>query len=217
MPARSFALLSVSSRSPRISATTISSFACRTLRQGCTSRNAPVPRPADRGTGRYRVCDRQRPGDLRHARADPFIVYTSNVFAILGLRSMYFMLAAAANRFVVSQGRSRRRAGPDRRQDHLEFWPAQGASACALPRGSLVVAGNSGPGRWRDPRLPLEDAAFCFEGKVISERFVECPFRAPVETCRLKVTNGAVARELPLVATLTIRRELDSLQAWDAN
>lgn len=31
---------------------------------------------------------------------DPFIVYTSNIFAILGLRSMYFMLAAAANRFV---------------------------------------------------------------------------------------------------------------------
>jgi tellurite resistance protein TerC len=31
---------------------------------------------------------------------DPFIVYTSNIFAILGLRSMYFMLAAAADRFV---------------------------------------------------------------------------------------------------------------------
>ena len=31
---------------------------------------------------------------------DPFIVYTSNIFAIIGLRSMYFMLAAAANRFV---------------------------------------------------------------------------------------------------------------------
>ncbi|WEX90013.1 TerC family protein [Sinorhizobium garamanticum] len=30
---------------------------------------------------------------------DPFIVYTSNVFAILGLRSMYFMLAAAAAQF----------------------------------------------------------------------------------------------------------------------
>lgn len=30
---------------------------------------------------------------------DPFIVYTSNIFAILGLRSMYFMLAAAAERF----------------------------------------------------------------------------------------------------------------------
>ena len=31
---------------------------------------------------------------------DPFIVYTSNVCAILGLRSMYFMLSAVVNRFV---------------------------------------------------------------------------------------------------------------------
>lgn len=30
---------------------------------------------------------------------DPFIVYTSNIFAILGLRSMYFMLSAAVTRF----------------------------------------------------------------------------------------------------------------------
>jgi len=30
---------------------------------------------------------------------DPFIVYTSNVFAILGLRSLYFLLAAAMNKF----------------------------------------------------------------------------------------------------------------------
>ncbi len=30
---------------------------------------------------------------------DPFIVYTSNIFAILGLRSMYFMLAEAIERF----------------------------------------------------------------------------------------------------------------------
>jgi tellurite resistance protein TerC len=30
---------------------------------------------------------------------DPFIVYTSNIFAILGLRSMFFMLAAAVERF----------------------------------------------------------------------------------------------------------------------
>lgn len=30
---------------------------------------------------------------------DPFIVYTSNIFAILGLRSMYFMLAAMVERF----------------------------------------------------------------------------------------------------------------------
>ena len=30
---------------------------------------------------------------------DPFIVYTSNVFAILGLRSLYFLLARVINRF----------------------------------------------------------------------------------------------------------------------
>ena len=31
---------------------------------------------------------------------DPFIVFTSNVFAILGLRSMYFLLAGVVHRFV---------------------------------------------------------------------------------------------------------------------
>ena len=30
---------------------------------------------------------------------DPFIVLTSNVFAILGLRAMYFLLAAVAHKF----------------------------------------------------------------------------------------------------------------------
>lgn len=32
--------------------------------------------------------------------ADPFLVYTSNVFAILGLRSLYFLLAGIMGRFV---------------------------------------------------------------------------------------------------------------------
>ena len=31
--------------------------------------------------------------------SDPFIVLTSNIYAILGLRAMYFMLAGAADRF----------------------------------------------------------------------------------------------------------------------
>lgn len=31
---------------------------------------------------------------------DIFVIYTSNIFAILGLRSLYFLLAAAVNRFV---------------------------------------------------------------------------------------------------------------------
>jgi TerC family integral membrane protein len=31
---------------------------------------------------------------------DPFIVYTSNIFAILGLRAVYFLLAGVMDRFV---------------------------------------------------------------------------------------------------------------------
>ena len=30
---------------------------------------------------------------------DPFVVYTSNIFAILGLRALYFALAAMVHRF----------------------------------------------------------------------------------------------------------------------
>ena len=30
---------------------------------------------------------------------DPFIVYTSNIFAILGLRALYFALTAVLHRF----------------------------------------------------------------------------------------------------------------------
>ncbi|WP_407925530.1 TerC family protein, partial [Geminicoccus flavidas] len=30
---------------------------------------------------------------------DPFIIYTSNIFAVLGLRSLYFALAAMIHRF----------------------------------------------------------------------------------------------------------------------
>jgi hypothetical protein len=36
---------------------------------------------------------------------DPFIVYTSNIFAILGLRALYFALAAMVHRFQVSEVR----------------------------------------------------------------------------------------------------------------
>jgi tellurite resistance protein TerC len=30
---------------------------------------------------------------------EPFIVFTSNIFAVLGLRSLYFLLAAVVDRF----------------------------------------------------------------------------------------------------------------------
>jgi predicted tellurium resistance membrane protein TerC len=32
---------------------------------------------------------------------DPFLVLTSNIFAIMGLRAMYFLLAGVAERFVL--------------------------------------------------------------------------------------------------------------------
>ncbi|HTL32865.1 MAG TPA: TerC family protein [Kofleriaceae bacterium] len=35
--------------------------------------------------------------------ADPFIVFTSNIFAVLGMRSLYFVLAGVAKRFVYLQ------------------------------------------------------------------------------------------------------------------
>ena len=35
--------------------------------------------------------------------ADPFIVFTSNVFAVMGLRSLFFLLANVAERFVYLQ------------------------------------------------------------------------------------------------------------------
>ena len=35
---------------------------------------------------------------------DPFLVYTSNVFAILGLRSLYFLLADVVQRFRAARG-----------------------------------------------------------------------------------------------------------------
>ena len=42
--------------------------------------------------------DRFDSGDLRRD-ADPFLVFTSNIFAVLGLRSLYFLLAAVVHRF----------------------------------------------------------------------------------------------------------------------
>ena len=51
---------------------------------------------------------------------DPFIVLTSNVFAILGLRAMYFLLADMADRFSLAEVRPRDRADVRRRQDDAD-------------------------------------------------------------------------------------------------
>jgi len=49
--------------------------------------------------------------------SDPFIVLTSNVFAILGLRAMYFLLAAVAAQVPPAQLRPGGDPGLHRRQD----------------------------------------------------------------------------------------------------
>ena len=49
--------------------------------------------------------------------ADPFIVLTSNVFAILGLRSLYFCLAAMIDQFRYPQAGADRGPGLRRRED----------------------------------------------------------------------------------------------------
>ena len=50
---------------------------------------------------------------------EPFIVFTSNVFAILGLRSMYFMLGGAVERFHLLRYGLAARPGLRRAQDDL--------------------------------------------------------------------------------------------------
>jgi tellurite resistance protein TerC len=65
-----------------------------------------------------------------------FIVFTSNVFAILGLRSLYFLLAGAIGLFPLSQNRPVGRAGFHRREN---------AARPARPRAAMVSGQNSRP------------------------------------------------------------------------
>ena len=47
----------------------------------------------------WRSIERPRPARSFAITLDPYIVYTSNIFAILGLRALYFALAAILHRF----------------------------------------------------------------------------------------------------------------------
>ena len=61
---------------------------------------------------------------------DPFIVFTSNVFAILGLRSLYFLLAGVMRQVPLPEARPGRDPGLRRRED------AAGRLAARSRRGS---------------------------------------------------------------------------------
>ena len=65
---------------------------------------------------------------------DPFIVFTSNVFAVLGLRSLYFLLAGAIGRFRYLESRPVHRAG---------FCRHQNVARSAQPRAAMVPVQNS--------------------------------------------------------------------------
>jgi len=63
-----------------------------------THRNLVAAGTGDRRGYRSGVRRGFDPGDLP-ITTNTFIVYTSNVFAILGLRSMYFLLAGVVEKF----------------------------------------------------------------------------------------------------------------------
>ena len=94
---------------------------------------------------------------------DPFIVYTSNIFAILGLRALYFALAAMVHRFHYLKYCARR-----------SCWSSS-ARRSSSP-GAWVGRSSRHGGAWhhgRDPRqrhplLAVADAQRCSKGECLS-------------------------------------------------
>lgn len=91
---------------------------------------------------------------------DTFVVYTSNVFALLGMRALYYLLAGAAARFRYLQ--PGRPVGP--RQPPARGTPARSARA-----------GRGDAARWRDfmrTELPGRDpeAGTTFQGTACCTR-----------------------------------------------
>ncbi|HEX4656126.1 MAG TPA: hypothetical protein VH307_01970 [Streptosporangiaceae bacterium] len=79
-----------------------------------------------------------------------FVVFTSNAFAVLGLRALYFLLARSVDRFSYPQAGSGRAAGVRRREDaHLTRGRSAGAGK---PRRDPHGRG------WRNRREPVASA-----------------------------------------------------------
>ena len=73
---------------------------------------------------------------------DPFIVFTSNIFAILGLRSLYFLLAAVVDQVLPAQVRPRRDPDVRRREDARRDAASTSTSCCrsAIILGVLALS-----------------------------------------------------------------------------
>jgi tellurite resistance protein TerC len=72
---------------------------------------------------------------------DPFLVYTSNVFAILGLRSLYFLLAAALDKLVhLKLGLAAILAFIGAKMTLADLYPIPTGVSLAVTAGVLAVA-----------------------------------------------------------------------------
>jgi tellurite resistance protein TerC len=93
---------------------------------------------------------------------DPFVVFTSNAFAILGLRSMYFMLAGVIHRFIyLKYGLAAILVFVGVKMLLLDFWKVPTTASLAVI-GSILAL-SVGASLWRSrqdgggaqpPRLP---------------------------------------------------------------
>ena len=76
---------------------------------------------------------------------DPFLVFTSNIFAMLGLRSLYFLLASVVDEVLPAQVRARRDPDVRRREDARRALvphphPARRSASCSGVLALSIVA-----------------------------------------------------------------------------
>ena len=86
---------------------------------------------------------------------DPFLIFTSNVFAILGLRSLYFALAHVLERLALSRSLAGGHPGVDRRENAVQGRAARGAGHDVVHAGG----DRADPGRRSDRLVGLASAA----------------------------------------------------------
>ena len=77
---------------------------------------------------------------------DPFIVFTSNIFAILGLRALYFLLAGVMDLFRYLNYGLSARAGLRGRE---RWWPNSASFSAARSSDSAGLAGRDPWRYWR--------------------------------------------------------------------
>ena len=111
---------------------------------------------------------------------EPFIVYTSNIFAILGLRSLYFMLSAVVHRFQVLNyalavvlvfigGEIFLRPW----MEDIPAWVSLIATIAILASGVLFSL-------WRTRHMPSVELSTVPENAEAPRTYTDDPWRAPV-------------------------------------